>query len=56
MNRSRTEQRDAAGSDADFQMLPMQATDTAGSTIGFGTTSARFSIWISNWIWNYNGY
>ena len=48
MNRYGTKQRDATGSDADFQMLPMQATDTVGSTIGFGTTSARFSIWISN--------
>ena len=48
MNRYGTEPRDAAGSDAEFQMLPMQATNTAGSTIGFGTTSARFSIWISN--------
>ena len=48
MNLYGTEQSDATGSDADFQMLLMQATDTAGSTIGFGTTSAQFSIWISN--------
>ena len=44
MNRSGTEQRDVVGSDEEFQMLSMQATNIVGSTIGFGTTSARFSI------------